>query len=263
MEQSSGASSRDVSDGEGEPSLEMVIQYGRGQCPQLFLPLSFVDASQIRRNEDDVDDSSGSIMLSIPVSADEIATQQTLDDVPATDKDTLNKNNPNKQILHRVRVRWYRFQPSLSNEMEQADIILCHAGAGTLLEALSIPSSYTNQSTTKTTQQKIINAVINSKLMDNHQSELAEELEKRNHIHVTRDCTVEWTTMDGASKFWTDIEQYSPVPFTGGRSRVGVVDLQQGHMEGNQVSGFQMIVDRVMGFYPHQGTKGDNTKKTR
>ena len=99
--------------------------------------------------------------------------------------------------------------------------------------------------------------------MDNHQSELAEELEIRKHICVTRDCTVEWTTMDGASKFWKDIKQYSPVPFTGGRSRVDAVDSQQGHMEGNQVSGFQMIADRVMGFYPNRGTEDDNTKKRR
>jgi len=83
--------------------------------------------------------------------------------------------------------------------------------------------------------------------MDNHQSELAEELGKRNNIMVTRDCASEWTTENGAAKVWEGIGEFSPVPFLGGGGKDG---MDQQGLEGNGEyrSGFQRIVDQVMGF---------------
>ncbi|KAL7539469.1 hypothetical protein ACHAXR_009321 [Thalassiosira sp. AJA248-18] len=224
-----------------DPSLDLIIQYGRGQCPHSFLPRSLLGASIIQRNDDD-DEGSGSVILSIPVEPLPLEGDMCMKSTYELHTSNNNlKNNPIKQILHRVRVQWYRFQPSLSAEMEQADLILCHAGAGTLLEALAISTS--------TAKEKIINAVINSKLMDNHQSELAEELERRKHIRVTRDCATEWTTKDGAIKFWEEIGECSPVPFSGGRSREDTERQGLKEDSNTNVSSFQKIVDRVMGFH--------------
>ena len=228
-----------------EPSqhydLSITIQYGRGQCPHFFLPPSLFDTSTIQRSDDDSDDDSGSIILSIPVLDSTINN-----DAPNT---TNSKIKP-QQHLYRVHMQWYRFIPSLSAEMERADIILCHAGAGTLLEALAISSSTTKSTVSK--RRKIINAVTNSKLMNNHQTELAEELEKRKHICVTKDCTIEWTTQCDATKFWKNIGELSPVPFLGGQRSMNDIGEQ---FSTQHVSSFQRIVDGVMGF-------SDNWRKT-
>ena len=77
--------------------------------------------------------------------------------------------------------------------------------------------------------------------MNNHQSELAEELEKRKHISVTSDCASEWTTEEEAKQFWNKLGQFQPVPFAG---RGGCGSSAQ--REHDYVSSFQRIVDGVM-----------------
>lgn len=151
----------------------------------------------------------------------------------------------------RLNVKWYRFKPSLSFDMERADLILCHAGAGTLLEALALPTAKHSSTTTEknlgntqtnlTDNHRVINAVINTKLMDNHQSELAEELERRNHILVTREVE-EWATINGAQEFWDKVINFHPQPF---RRGCGMCQNDGTYEFG--ASNFQNIVDRVMG----------------
>ena len=53
----------------------------------------------------------------------------------------------------------FRFKPTLSEDMQSADLIICHAGAGSITEALSL--------------HKKVMVVVNDTLMDNHQTELA------------------------------------------------------------------------------------------
>ncbi|KAL3823350.1 hypothetical protein ACHAXA_008845 [Cyclostephanos tholiformis] len=162
--------------------------------------------------------------------------------------------------------------------MKRADAILCHAGAGTLLEALEISSSALSSSSSSSsspppsplsssnakndnddniTLTKIVVAVINANLMDNHQSELAEELERLGHVYVSRDCVSEWTTESGSRRFWEDVGTTKLVPFYPGGIRGGVDD---DGVEG-YVSGFQLMVDRVMGF--GEDWNGKNISKTR
>ncbi|KAL3758490.1 hypothetical protein ACHAWU_004333 [Discostella pseudostelligera] len=149
------------------------------------------------------------------------------------------------------------FKPSLTDHMNRADIIICHAGAGTLLEALSLASPSERKSSSN---QKIINAVINSKLMDNHQSELADELEIRGHISVTRNCELEWTTEDGAKAFWEMIGTFEPAPFFGGRSKG---DDEGGRGVNGHASSFQHILDQVMSGDETSWKRADSTKKKR
>lgn len=219
--------------------IDLTIQYGKGICPLTFIPSSLMinEGQRVQNKTDGNDDGSGSVMLSISIDKSLISADNN-------DDNTQNTNTKQQQYCN-IHIQWYRFLPSLSAEMERADIILCHAGAGTLLEALSI----SEESIKGKIQRKIINAVINTKLMDNHQTELAEELEKRKHICVTRDCISEWTTDDKATQFWNNIRVFSPLPFYSAHAN------QKRPV--NNISSFQRIVDHVMGF-----SEVMNTKKT-
>lgn len=59
-------------------------------------------------------------------------------------------------------IRQFKYSPSLSKEIEKADLVISHAGAGTVLEVLRA-------------RKKMI-VVPNETLMDNHQLELSSKL---------------------------------------------------------------------------------------
>ena len=68
-------------------------------------------------------------------------------------------------------VTWFRFAPTITEEMRAADVVISHAGAGSILEALELG--------------KRLVVCVNEKLMDNHQAELATALEARGHVVVS------------------------------------------------------------------------------
>ena len=70
------------------------------------------------------------------------------------------------------RVSWFRFAPTITEEMRAADVVISHAGAGSILEALELG--------------KRLVVCVNDALMDNHQAELAAALEARGHVVVAR-----------------------------------------------------------------------------
>ena len=74
-----------------------------------------------------------------------------------------------------LEVRVFDFAPSLADEMLAADLVVSHAGSGSVFEALGM--------------RKPLLVVVNDALMDNHQAELAEELGKRGHLR--------WCESDG------------------------------------------------------------------
>ena len=69
------------------------------------------------------------------------------------------------------RVSWFRFAPTITEEMRAADVVISHAGAGSILEALELG--------------KRLVVCVNDALMDNHQAELAKALEARGHVVVS------------------------------------------------------------------------------
>jgi len=93
-----------------------------------------------------------------------------------------------------LEVELYDFKPTLAQDMAQADLILSHAGAGTVCEVL---------------QQKTprLVVVVNTLLMDNHQLELAHAMHRRNYLFVVE-------SPEDLSNFtlWDDFEQYKPNP---------------------------------------------------
>uniref|UniRef100_A0A2K6MK07 UDP-N-acetylglucosamine transferase subunit ALG13 n=2 Tax=Rhinopithecus TaxID=542827 RepID=A0A2K6MK07_RHIBE len=77
----------------------------------------------------------------------------------------------------------YRYKDSLKEDIRKADLVISHAGAGSCLEALE--------------KGKPLVVVINGKLMNNHQLELAKQLHKEGHLFyctcsTLRHCTPAW-----------------------------------------------------------------------
>ncbi|GAB1303189.1 N-acetylglucosaminyldiphosphodolichol N-acetylglucosaminyltransferase [Apodemus speciosus] len=62
----------------------------------------------------------------------------------------------------------YRYKDSLKEDLQQADLVISHAGAGSCLESLE--------------KGKPLVVVVNEKLMNNHQLELAKQLHKEGHL---------------------------------------------------------------------------------
>ncbi|KAF9934887.1 N-acetylglucosaminyldiphosphodolichol N-acetylglucosaminyltransferase catalytic subunit alg13 [Linnemannia zychae] len=71
----------------------------------------------------------------------------------------------------------YAYKPSLHEDMEQADLIISHAGSGSILEALRL-------------NKKLI-VVVNQDLMDNHQQELGSALSEQNYLVCCSVSTLE------------------------------------------------------------------------
>ena len=66
-------------------------------------------------------------------------------------------------------VTQYTFKPDLKADIASADLVVSHAGAGTCLEVLD-------------DARKPLVVVVNDKLMNNHQTELAEKLASEGHL---------------------------------------------------------------------------------
>ena len=71
-------------------------------------------------------------------------------------------------------VESFHFKPSLEKYIEEADLVIAHAGAGTCLEVLNAEPS------------KPLIVVINEDLMDNHQHELAEKLAEAGYLRFCK-----------------------------------------------------------------------------
>eukprot|EP00605_Chrysophyceae_sp_TOSAG23-4_P000625 GSChrysophyteH1.ASY1.ANO1.704.1 assembled CDS len=66
-----------------------------------------------------------------------------------------------------VKFTCFRFKPTLCDEMEAADLIISHGGAGSILEAMTL--------------KKLLVVVVNNSLQENHQVELADAMSSRNY----------------------------------------------------------------------------------
>lgn len=109
-----------------------------------------------------------------------------------------------------IHVRSYSFQPSLEQDMRDASLIISHAGAGTVMEALKY--------------KKRLVVVINTALMDNHQTELAHAMAKRGHLFVV-DTPSDLQDMNT----WNDFDAFVPIPHEGG-DEMDFVRLLNQHM---------------------------------
>ena len=121
---------------------------------------------------------------------------------------TIPKDAP----LSALTVETYQFRSTLEKDMNEADLILSHAGAGTVHEA------------TKLHKQLVV--VINTELMDNHQLELAHAMGNRKHLFVV-DSAKDLESMET----WDAFEKFVPEPYQGGDAH-----------------DFPRVIDSLMGF---------------
>lgn len=108
----------------------------------------------------------------------------------------------------------YNFKNSLHDDMEQADLILSHAGAGSIMEGLAHGSRIDNDkhpATTPLIPHKKLVVVINDLLMDNHQTELAEALSKSGYLMMLKSSNrlLEDSIME-------EIQEFQPHLYSGG-----------------------------------------------
>lgn len=72
------------------------------------------------------------------------------------------------QQKYGVNCEYYRLKATILNDIQNADLVISHAGAGSCIEVLNA--------------KKPLLVVINETLMDNHQTELAEQLHKDGYL---------------------------------------------------------------------------------
>ena len=70
-----------------------------------------------------------------------------------------------------LEVESYRFKDTLAADMQGAALLISHAGAGSIMEGLRCRAALV--------------VVVNDQLMDNHQQELAQQLDARGHLLAT------------------------------------------------------------------------------
>ncbi|GAA5988186.1 hypothetical protein JCM10908_002101 [Rhodotorula pacifica] len=85
-----------------------------------------------------------------------------------------------------LQLRIVRFADDLEEQVGRADMVVSHAGAGSILSFLRPLSN----STRSTVSNRTLVLVPNSTLMDSHQSDLAEEMDKKGW------ATICWKTED-------------------------------------------------------------------
>ncbi|KAM9993664.1 hypothetical protein ACTFIZ_011641 [Dictyostelium cf. discoideum] len=90
--------------------------------------------------------------------------------------DNKNNNNTNSSSTTKFESLYFDYKPSLSEFMKNSDLIISHAGSGSILESLE--------------NNKPCICVVNDRLMDNHQKELADKLSNLSYILSTNSTSL-------------------------------------------------------------------------
>lgn len=90
-------------------------------------------------------------------------------------------------------IEWFRYTPVLKTIINDCDLVISHAGAGSIFETLSSGAG--------------LITVPNESLMDNHQMELANHLHRLGHLQVATTRTL----VDVVEQFdWRSLKPYIP-----------------------------------------------------
>ncbi|KIK06561.1 glycosyltransferase family 1 protein [Laccaria amethystina LaAM-08-1] len=80
----------------------------------------------------------------------------------------IETGNTERVTKNEVDIEYWKFKPSLQEEFEKADLVISHAGSGTILDVLRLG--------------KAVIVVPNPTLLDRHQEELAKALSDRGYL---------------------------------------------------------------------------------
>lgn len=145
----------------------IVIQYGKGSLPHL----RDINDKGERGKNDTISQVNGDVQKGTC----QIVRKQS----------DSSSNSTRSSSTSQVEWEIYRFKSSLEKDMDEADLIISHAGAGSIMEGLEHCRRRNYQINRKLNQNlKKLVVVINDQLMDNHQCELAYALEKRKYLYV-------------------------------------------------------------------------------
>ncbi|ORX47784.1 glycosyl transferase [Hesseltinella vesiculosa] len=75
------------------------------------------------------------------------------------------------EMPHTLSIQGYDYTPNIEQDMKDADVIVCHSGAGTLIQGLRLG--------------KPLVVTVNNALLNNHQLELAQALAEHQYIILT------------------------------------------------------------------------------
>jgi beta-1,4-N-acetylglucosaminyltransferase len=83
--------------------------------------------------------------------------------------ENLTDRGPNMfQTKFKQNVSFYNYKTSIVDDLKAADLVISHAGAGSIIESLE--------------QNKLVIVVVNETLMDNHQYELAQKMQSEHFL---------------------------------------------------------------------------------
>ncbi|XP_055586396.1 UDP-N-acetylglucosamine transferase subunit ALG13 homolog [Uranotaenia lowii] len=92
-----------------------------------------------------------------------------------------------------IEVKYFDLKASIADDIDSADLVISHAGAGSCIEVLGAA--------------KPLVVVVNERLMDNHQSELAEALHQEGHLLY---CTPEFLSKTLAEGDFGKLKKFPP-----------------------------------------------------
>jgi UDP-N-acetylglucosamine transferase subunit ALG13 len=171
----------------------LVIQYGKGRMPEIMSH----DNNGMNHEENE--------KLGVPVGVPVVEGQKQgvyRYRLLQQELQEIKSSSPCASTCTTIKIHWeiYKFKPSLEEDMNNADLIISHAGAGSIMEGLEHcrrrnSGQNENMQTDKdhriqveqqssSKEKKKLVVVINDQLMDNHQCELAYALKKRDYLYV-------------------------------------------------------------------------------
>ncbi|KAB5556274.1 hypothetical protein DKX38_007183 [Salix brachista] len=119
-------------------------------------------------------------------------------------------------------VDYFTFSPSIADHLRSASLVISHAGSGSIFETLRLG--------------KPLIVVVNEDLMDNHQSELAEELAERKHLYCAHPQTLHQTISD------MNVESLLPYPPGDATAVAKLINRWKGY-NAKILRGFSVFVD--------------------
>ncbi|CAF1150782.1 unnamed protein product [Adineta steineri] len=111
---------------------------------------------------------------------------------------TGNSQMPSYDNLS-IPIEHYKYKDSIDNDIQQADIVISHAGAGTILQTLEA--------------HKPLLVVVNEKLMNNHQLEIAHEMEQQGYLYHCTCSTIAKTLEKYVNHKFRQYEKGNPLLF--------------------------------------------------
>jgi beta-1,4-N-acetylglucosaminyltransferase len=148
-----------------------------------FVDLGFTDLV-VQYGNSPLPDNLASVVASVPIQPTLLGSSTSSSSSSAfpTDQQSFQYNKLNITI--------FKFKPSLLTNMSQADLVISHAGTGSILESLRL--------------QKPLIVIPNPKLMHNHQAELAEALHEEGTVVSSTVETLAESLLEGK---WKDLKR--------------------------------------------------------